>query len=417
MEQKLKRAHGNYVVGERFWGRDRELELFIESLNEGAHLLLVAQRRMGKTSLMREAARRLEGQYFCIHADLQKARSAADAIVELSVATRPYASLWERTKDIFSNIIDQVSGRIESLQVDEVRVTLRSGLTGGDWQGKGDQLFAALAEADKPVAVFLDEVPLLVNRMLKGSDYKITPERIEQTDAFMSWLRENSIRHKERVRLVVAGSIGLEPILRQAGLSATVNTLTPFELGPWSDATAAGCLEALARQYGVPFQPEALTEVVSRLGVCIPHHVQMFFDHIYQVRKLHGFNQVTTEVVAQVYQERMLSIRGHAELSHMEERLRMVLGPETHPLALELLTTAAVEGLLTPEDAELLCREHRPEDPHRADTLREVLGILEHDGFLLRDDEHAYRFDSRLLKDWWAARFGFVFVRPSARAR
>jgi hypothetical protein len=47
----------------------------------------------------------------------------------------------------------------------------------------------------------------------------------------------------------------------------------------------------------------------------------------------------------------MLGIRGHVELSHMEERLKMVLGPKLDLLALDLLTEAAVTGTLTSESA------------------------------------------------------------------
>ena len=50
-EVKLKQAVGNFVTGDRFWGRKTEMELFIRRVDDGAHQLLVAQRRMGKTSL------------------------------------------------------------------------------------------------------------------------------------------------------------------------------------------------------------------------------------------------------------------------------------------------------------------------------------------------------------------------------
>ncbi len=50
----LTMAHGNWVEGGRFWGREADLEVFISRIDEGAHQLLTAQRRMGKTSLMRE---------------------------------------------------------------------------------------------------------------------------------------------------------------------------------------------------------------------------------------------------------------------------------------------------------------------------------------------------------------------------
>jgi hypothetical protein len=49
MKKKLKQAHGNWVEDDKFWGREKEIELLAGKINEGAHILLVAQRRMGKT--------------------------------------------------------------------------------------------------------------------------------------------------------------------------------------------------------------------------------------------------------------------------------------------------------------------------------------------------------------------------------
>ena len=86
-DAKLERALGNQVEGERFWGREAELKRLLDSLEEGAHLLIVAGRRIGKTSLMREAARRLGDRSLCLQVDLRKSHSPADAIVELSLAT------------------------------------------------------------------------------------------------------------------------------------------------------------------------------------------------------------------------------------------------------------------------------------------------------------------------------------------
>ncbi|MCP4004002.1 MAG: ATP-binding protein [bacterium] len=410
MDAKLKRALGNWVEGDRFWDREAELELLVEYLEEGAHLLIVAQRRIGKTSLMREAARRLARRFTCLQVDLQKSHSPADAIVELSIATRPHGSLWQTTKGVFSSVLGQAVDMVESLQLDDLTVTLRSGVTAGDWQAKGDRLFETLAAAEKEVVVFLDEVPILVSRILHGDDFQITPDRRRETDAFMSWLRDNCIRHRGKVRVVVTGSIGIEPILRRAGLSATLNVLTPFELGPWDRETAAECLEALANGYGLQFQPGAIEALLDHLGVCIPHHVQMFFDNLYRTAKLRKLTSITRELIDEVYEQNMLSVRGHAELSHLEERLKLVLGPHLHPLALDLLTEAAVSWELTPTAALALAREHLVDDEKPQDEVREILGILEHDGYLQREPEGGYAFVSKLLRDWWHAHFGFAFV-------
>ncbi|NJM68343.1 MAG: ATP-binding protein [Acaryochloris sp. RU_4_1] len=219
----LPKTVGSYVEGDRFWNRDQELKLLIEKLDAGANLLLIAQRRIGKTSLMHEAARRIQDRYLCLHVDLQDCVSVTDAIATLAAETRQHQSLWNRTKSVFANILQTVTDRVDSLQIAGIKAVLRGGLTDGDWQNRGDSLFAILADSDKPVVLFMDEVPVFVNRLLKGSDYQITPERREQVDRFMSWLRANSIKYQGQVRMVITGSNPIEPILKEAGLSATIN--------------------------------------------------------------------------------------------------------------------------------------------------------------------------------------------------
>jgi hypothetical protein len=397
------------VVGDRFWDRETEIALFKERLSEGAHILLVAPRRIGKTSLLKEAARQLQEQYLCLYVDLQKAKSAADAVVALSLAVHPHKGLWNRAKDVFQNVLRDT---VETIKIEELAITLRSGMSAGDWSIKGDKLFEILASHEKPVLLMLDELPILVNRLLKGSDYQITSERRDATDEFLSWLRANSIGHQETIRLAIAGSIGLEPVARQAGLSATLNTLTPFHLDAWSAEIAAGCLRALANEYHLTLEESAIAEMLALLGICIPHHVQMFFDYVYQESRLQSVTRVSPELVKLVYRQSMLGTRGHMELSHLEERLKMVLGPKVDLLALELLTEAAVTGSLSEEVARKLAKEHFSADwePH----LREVLSILEHDGYL-ENRSGRYVFLSRLLKDWWQARFGFTFIPVAKR--
>ncbi len=232
---------GNWVDSDRFFNRDAEMKLFIMHLVEGTNLSLVAQRRIGKTSLMREAARRISDQVIVLHVDLEKCESPEDAIVALSMEARPYSKLLKKIGHVFGEVL----GALETVKISEVAITLRGGLSAANWKAKGDEIFDALAAAGKSegrmVVIFFDEVPILVNRLLRGNEDKITPERRGAADTFMSWLRDNAIRHKGRVVQVITGSIGLEPILRQAGLSGTLNVHHSFELRPWSSSTGAQC--------------------------------------------------------------------------------------------------------------------------------------------------------------------------------
>ncbi|MGK7911257.1 MAG: hypothetical protein AB4050_07205 [Synechococcus sp.] len=409
---KLKRTVGNYVTGNRFFGREAELELFEESLDSGDHLLLVAQRRMGKTSLMHEVSRRISDRYICLHIDLQDAKDAADAIAELSVATREHKPLWIKTQDLFANTLDGLAQSVGSIQVSELKIKLRGGLSPGDWQSKGNRLLDILASSEQPVAIFCDEVPILVSRMLKGSDYSMTNERKEEAELWMSWLRRNCLQHQGTLRFVVTGSIGLEPLLRKAGLSATINHLTPFDLKAWSVNVACACWDALANEVQLTFEDDVQQRMAALLGVCIPYHVQMFFSHLYQHCRKNSLETISLDLAERIYQQDMLGVRGHADLSHLEERIKMVLSVKQHPLTLELLTEAAVVGQLTPAAAQMICQDYG--EVGEDSSLIEILGILKHDGYLIQRDA-CYEFESNLLRDWWKNHYGFSYVSASDR--
>jgi hypothetical protein len=303
----------------------------------------------------------------------------------------------------------------EKVGYEGVFLQLRAGMTAGDWKEKGDQLFSILAKVEKPVVLFIDEIPIFVHRLLKGQDYQMTPERKAQTDEFMTWLRKNSQQHQGRVRIVLSGSIGFEPILRQAGLSASINNFQSFSLEPWPDSTAIACIHALALNRRLALLEGVPERMVEKLGCCIPHHVQMFFDFLYSDCRLRSQETCSVEDVDRVYQQSMLSTKGHVELTHYEERLKRVLGEELLPLTLDLVTEAAVMGSLTPSAIQALLASQNFPVLSSADALKEILAILEHDGYLKKKGAD-YVFVSNLLKDWWNARHK-AFFTPAAQRR
>ena len=411
MTKELRKAGANWVDGDRFFDRETELEALTERVRDGNHTLLTAQRRMGKTSLVRELLRRIsnEGGFATVFVDLEGANDAADAIAEIAIQARPVHRAWDRIRDGFANHLKDIGGHIEEVGFADLRVKLRAGIDAGSWQRSGDQIFEALAANEKPVVLAIDELPILVNRLLKGHDYRVTPERREAADQFLSWLRRNGQTSRGRVCMIVSGSIGLEPVLRQAGLSAQANIFSPFELQPWSPDTSVRCLGALAQTYGVDISAHLRQEMCQRLRCCVPHHVQQFFDHLHEHLRRHGRNQATDADVALVYERDLLGVRGQIDLEHYEGRLRMVLGPEGYRTALTLLTEAAVnDGLLT-RHAVRLYRESSLSSSDEGEVLiDDVLYSLEHDGYLERQAGD-YRFVSGLLEDWWRARHGQFF--------
>ena len=323
----LKKAGSSWAEGNRFFNREVELEVLTGRVRDGIHTLLTAQRRMGKTSVVRELLRRLEdeGHFGTIFVDLGDATEPADAIAEIGVQSRAVQGAWRRIKSGFASALREVGDRVDTLAVADVRVKLRAGIDTGNWRQKGEGVFAALAGNDRPVALAIDELPMLVNRLLKGYDYRITPERRQVVDEFLGWLRKTVQAHQGRVSMILSGSVSLEPILRQAGLSAHANIFTPFDLAPWSEETAIACLAPLAETYGLDLPPVVRQDMCRRLRCQIPHHVQQFFDTLDVYLKQAGRQEASLEDVERVYTGEMLGARGQLNLDHYETRLRMVL--------------------------------------------------------------------------------------------
>ena len=402
----MEKAGGSWVDGDEFFDREVELEALTERVREGTHTLLTAQRRMGKTSLVRELLRRLKDSGRCetIFVDLEDIATPAGVVAEIAFQSRAALGAWSRFRQLFANVLPpntEIGARIPGI---DVKMKLRASVNAGNWQHKGNRIFAALARGDHQVVLALDELPILVNRLLKGNDHCIRPAGKRTADEFLSWLRKNGQQHQGKISMILSGSVSLEPILQRAGLSAHANIFPAFDLKPWDEETAMACLAALAKNYDLDLPTAIREEMCRRLRCQIPHHVQRFFDLLHEHLRRNRRSTASVEDIGLVYDNEMLGVRGQVDMAHYEGRLRMVLSDEEYPVALEMLTEAAVnQGRLS---ANAIARQRELQDSEANPVqIEDVLHVLEHDGYLARQDD-GYCFISGLLEDWWRVRYG-----------
>ena len=301
----MRKAGGNWVEAGDFFGREAELDALAERVRNGTHTLLTAQRRVGKTSLVRELLRRLREtrSFTTIFVDLEDATTPADAVTEVAAQAKVAQGTLRRISRWFKN------ARLNEAEVSllpKLRIGVR-GIDAGNWKHRGDQVFAALAH-DGPVVLALDELPILVSRLLKGDGHTITPERKCATGEFLSWLRKNGQEHRGKISLILSGSVSLEPILRQAGLSFQTNIFPAFNLKPWDEETASGCLRLLAESYGLDLSRDVRQAMCRLLHCQIPYHVQRFFDVLHEDLRGAGRHAASVDDVQRVYESKMLGV-------------------------------------------------------------------------------------------------------------
>ncbi len=393
----MNSSTGRWVSDDDFFNRERELRILETRVRDGNHILLTGQRRMGKTSIARELGRQLEAEgWIFLFADVEGATCAEDAIADIAQAVHPIRPIASR---FGAGMKRWLGDNIEEFNAYEFRVKIRAGLDAGNWRRYGEQLLRDCAVQDKPVLLVIDELPILLNRVLKGDD------GARQVDEFLSWLRGvlQGIGDGSLV-LIVSGSIGLTPIVNRLGIPDRINHLYPFRLGPWNRDTSINCFQSLAESYKLQVEDDVANAVYDALGVGIPHHVQSFFARLRDHAIMQGRDQVTVEDVEEVYRTGLLGPSGQNDLVHYETRLKEALEDENHTIAMEILAEAATQKAFTPGARRCLEDLYARVVDDARGRIADTLEILMHDGYL-EDSDDGHRFPSRLLKDWWSARF------------
>ena len=371
----------------------------------GNHTLLTGQRRMGKTSIVRELGRRLQlEEWVVLFTDVEGATCAEDVIADIAQALHPVASRVATGLRWFTENVEEVSAL-------EFRRKIRAGLNAGNWRRRGEQLIRECALRGQRVLLVIDELPILLKRILDRDG-----DGSRRVDEFLSWLRGamQAIDAGSPV-LIVSGSIGLAPLVQRLGIPDRINYLDPLRLGPWDRHASTACFDLLAANHGLRVEEGVADAVYDTIGLGIPHHVQSFFARLREFAVMNNRERVTVADVATVYRTVLLGPAGQNDLVHYQTRLKEALEDDLHTIAMEILADAAIRGAFTPTARRCLEQCYAPVAADVPGRITDVLDVLVHDGYL-EDADEGFRFPSRLLRDWWSARFRGHHVPLEQRA-
>ena len=397
----MRLSTGRWVSGNDFIDRESELRILDARVRAGNHILLTGQRRMGKTSIAHELGRRLEAHgWVFLFTDVEGRTCPEDMIAKLAEAVHSVRSLSSRFATTMRGLLEN----LEEISPRDLRIKIRAGLNAGNCRRYGELFIRDCAADEQRVLLVIDELPIFLKRML-GQD-----DGAQRVDAFLSWLREvvQDLDPGSLV-LILSGSIGLKPLVQRLGIPDRINHLDPFRLGPWDRRASVTCLERLAESHELPIEPGVADAVYDALGTGIPHHVQSFFARLREFTIMHGRDRVTVEDVDTVYRTALLGPSGQNDLVHYETRLTEGLEDERYAIAMEILAEAATGERFTRSARRCLEQLYAPVVDDAPSHIADVLEVLVHDGYLENGDD-GFRFPSRLLKDWWSARFRDHYV-------
>ena len=375
----LRNTIGSPVEGQNFYDRS-DVQARLWDRLETDHVLLLAPRRVGKTSLLYSLEANAEGHNFKpIYASVASHSTELALLQALLEIVAGYRGLGSNIVNRANKLLD----RVTKLSVDKISVELEI----QQWQDVGAEFLRTLQAVEGRCLVMLDELPIFVLNLLRIHGR-------ERARLFLNWFRHVRSDRKARlgVRWLVCGSIGLDTVTQRERLGDTINDLAIMRLGGFSREHARDFLGDLAATYDIDLCEEVNDYILDKVDWLIPYHLQLLFS---MVRDL----ELRAPDVASIDRayDRLLTNSHKSYFDTWVQRLLDELGPLDEAHALALLEAAARDLGGVPKSVMRELMRSRGADEQ---LTRYLLGVLESDGYLVADAER-WRFRSPLLRDYW----------------
>ncbi len=390
----LKNAIGKPVRGDSFFDREAEQRQLWRIL-DADDILLLAPRRVGKTSLMyrlQEDAGR--------HGFQAAFLSVASATDELAFVRQLFKAIskLETGVTVLQRLVETAAGRylkqVKKVGIAGFTIELTSNAE-THWRELGEALNQALDGAISPWLLLMDEVPVFILKLVREDP------RGKRAREFLDWFRPLR-QSSENVRWLLAGSIGLDTVTARLNVGDTVNDLNLQHLGPFTTDVAHRFLEGLGAGYDLVLDHKVRERIIQRLDWPIPYYLQLVFAELRNLRDETG-RQPSISSVDAAFRALLVPAKKNY-FDYWRQRLHQELGRPDDRQAIHLLNFACRSPSGVSRNTMERALATQISDPEQRDEkLRYLLDVLVNDGYLF-EDETRYRFRSPLLREFWKKR-------------
>lgn len=403
MKKEVTSILGSPVRGENCFGREKFVDLIWQRLSQG-NILLAAPRRFGKTSVMYRLIDEPRGKTKVIHIDLQWFTEPTEffiALVEKLAKDKGFDNTVGKIGFLTKGLWKSLRDTFEEVDLYAVKIKLRENIR-EDWQGKGREIFQKVAEIDETVIFILDELPMMLDAMLKNN-------RKEEAKTLLRWFRGLRLAPElqNKVRFVIAGSIGIDQILSQLDETASINDFEKLKLEPFSPKVAKDFLDELCKRHSLPLTEEIKSKILESVGKPIPYFIQILFSEVYKTYFLDE-EEITKEIVEKIYRDKVLGVDCKTYFEHYYERLRFYYDPDREKAARRILRETAVKGELKKSTCYQIFQKVLGKKAD-LENFGSMMTELENDFYVAFNyEKDSYEFGSKLLRDWWLRHYGMT---------
>jgi len=345
-----------------------------------------AERRIGKTSVLRKMAAEAPEGWVVVERDLEDQHSASDFATGVYKDVEQHLSKWKRT----AHRARQLSTNLGGVEVGGV-IKLPTGQA-TPWKPLLTQAIEDLIyeQEESRLVFFWDEVPFMLQSISSSEGESVAMEILDVL---------RSLRQKHATfRMVLTGSVGLHHVLgalKEQGRSYDpTNDMYEIEVPPLAHQHACELARALIA--GENLASESLDDTVNAIATaadCIPYYIH----HIVRQLKISN-SPASSKTVADTVSAQLLDANDPWSLGHYRDRIKAYY-PGLEKLVMAVLDALALASGPMRTDDVLRVVSSTIEFDDR-DRLLDLLRLLERDHYLKRHDG-GYLWKFPLIARWW----------------
>lgn len=326
-DQLRAKRHNPFIVGrpvqdEVFYGRNRELEVLYRWIQRRQNVMLIGERRMGKTSLLLRLSQRLEWPFVCVFVDLQAFPGQAEGLL--------------------NGVIRKV-----------VEALLRQNLLSPDRWDKYSLTYAS--DFVKALESMIDEAKekLKEIRIVLMLD---EAERLLEFGNQVGGVVRAALTMNRDIVGVIAGTSQLDKLPVDLDSSPLFNIFIRLTLRPLSREDTETLIREPSKQVSVNYEPDALNRIYELSGG-IPFYIQAICNQLIESVNQESQDRISVEDVNKIVPEifERFSTVFQDSLHQLDDKERAILSMITSSKSLQDVRKKDIQKL---ENRQLIVEEN-----------------------------------------------------------
>jgi len=370
----------------KFFKRDKIITEIWKKLERGENLLVIAPRRVGKSSILKNIERYPKDGYIVKYHITMGVKSSNEFFKKIHGSLLEDENIfgfikrnWEKAELLLTSFSSRIRGiGIDSIEFDESKSI--------DYYQEIIDLLDSLSNDSIKIILLMDEFPDTVLNISKNSTQ----------EAILFLQKNRDLRQKyKNVKFVLTGSIGLGNVIKRLGRRDLINDLEYVSVPALSDIEAIKLIDSLClgleeSDISLKLNNETKKYIIKKISWTIPYYIQIIIDRL-STYITDDTKPIEKSDIDAVFDE----IIKDRYFLYWKERLNEAFNEKERLLAIKILSTISKNKKMSYKEMKKIADEKI--------NLKDLLEVLEYDGYI-NEEDRIYQFNSPLLREWWGYR-------------